>query len=307
MTDITPSAVVSAAPFAVADLTLSGFTHRYATVDGVRLHYVSGGNPQGKVLLLLAGFPQTWYAWRNVMKALAEDFWLVAPDLPGQGDSDRPQTGYDTQSLAQKIHGLMQLLGHKRYSLAAHDVGAWVAYPYAAMYGGEVQRLALLDAGIPGITLPDALPVTPDKSWKTWHFAFHTLPDLPEALIAGNERVYLDWFLRRKTAAPDAFTDDDISEYLRVFLKSGGLRAGLAYYRSVTESAEQNRELNRRGKLKMPVLAVSADQGSIPDMAIPLHAFAENVTGIIIPHSGHFIPDEQPEALARELHNFFTM
>ncbi|UJD91860.1 alpha/beta hydrolase (plasmid) [Rahnella aquatilis] len=307
MTDIVPSAVITAAPFAAADPALSGFTHRYATVDGVRLHYVSGGNPEGKVLLLLAGFPQTWYAWRNVMKSLAKDYWLVAPDLPGQGDSDRPQTGYDTRSLAQKTHGLMQLLGHKHYSLAAHDVGAWVAYPYAAMYGGEVQRLALLDAGIPGITLPDALPVTPEKSWKTWHFAFHTLPDLPEALIAGNERVYLDWFLRRKTAAPDAFTDDDISEYLRTFLKSGGLRAGLAYYRSVTESAEQNRELNRHGKLKMPVLAVSADQGSIPDMAIPLRAFAENVTGIIIPHSGHFIAEEQPGVLARELHSFFTM
>ena len=129
MNEMTPSVVVTAEPFAVADPTLCGFTHRYATVEGVRMHYVSGGNPQGKVLLLLAGFPQTWYAWRNVMNALAQDFWLVAPDLPGQGDSDRPQTGYDTQSLAQKIHGLMQLLGHKRYSLAAHDVGAWVAYP----------------------------------------------------------------------------------------------------------------------------------------------------------------------------------
>lgn len=307
MTDKTRSSVVSADPFAVADPALPGFTHRYASVEGVRLHYVSGGNPEGKVLLLLAGFPQTWYAWRGVMQALANDFWLIAPDLPGQGDSDRPESGYDTQNLAQKIHGLMQLLGHSHYSLAAHDVGAWVAYPYAAIYGDEVRRLALLDAGIPGITLPDALPVTPDTSWKTWHFAFHTLPDLPEALITGNERVYLDWFLRRKTAAPDAFSEDDISEYLRVFLKSGGLRAGLAYYRSVTKSAEQNRELNRRGKLPMPLLAVSASQGSIPDMALPLRAFAENVTGIIIAHSGHFIPEEQPVVLARELHNFFTM
>ena len=301
MTQIMPSVAVTTAPFSSPEATLAGFHHHYASVDGVRMHYVCGGNPEGEVLLLLAGFPQSWFAWRRVMHALKETFWLVAPDLPGQGDSDRPETGYDTQSLAQKTHG------HKSYFLVAHDVGAWVAYPYSALYRDEVKRLALLDAGIPGITLPDTLPVTPDKSWKTWHFAFHTLPDLPEALITGNERLYLDWFLRRKTAAPDAFSEEDISEYLRVFLKSGGLRAGLAYYRSVTVSAEQNRELNRQGKLQMPLLAVSADQGSIPDMAVPLRAFAENVTGIIIANSGHFIPEEQPEALARELHTFFTM
>ncbi len=307
MTQNMPSTSVATAPFGTPDPTLKGFHHHYATVDGVRMHYVCGGNPDGEVLLLLAGFPQSWFAWRHVMQDLKDTFWLVAPDLPGQGDSDRPETGYDTQSLAQNTHGLMQSLGHTRYFLVAHDVGAWVAYPYAALYPNEVKRLALLDAGIPGITLPDALPVTPDKSWKTWHFAFHTLPDLPEALITGNERIYLDWFLRRKTAAPDAFTDEDISEYLRVFLKSGGLRAGLAYYRSVTVSAEQNRKLNSQGKLQMPLLAVSADQGSIPDMAVPLRDFAENVTGIIIANSGHFIPEEQPEALARELHTFFTM
>jgi len=301
------SSPVATVPQTFADTTLPGFNHRYATLDGVRMHYVCGGNPEGEVLLLLAGFPQSWYAWRGVMKALEKEFWLVAPDLPGQGDSDRPETGYDTQTLAKKTHDLMQSLGHNRYFLVAHDVGAWVAYPYAVLFNDEVKRLALLDAGIPGITLPDALPVTPDKSWKTWHFAFHTLPDLPEALITGNERVYLDWFLRRKTAAPDVFSNDDISEYLRVFLKSGGLRAGLAYYRSVTVSAEQNRELNRRGKLDMPVLAVSADQGSIPDMAVPLRSFADNETGIIISNSGHFIPEEQPEVLARELHTFFTM
>ena len=307
MSDNAQIRTLTSEPFAVEDLTLPSFYHRYANVEGVRMHYVSGGNPYGEVLLLLAGFPESWYAWRNVMKVLEKTFWLVAPDLPGQGDSDRPDEGYDTQSLAVKTHGLMQQLGHKSYYLSAHDVGAWVAYPYAALYSEEVKKLALLDAGIPGITLPDALPVAPDKAWKTWHFAFHSIPDLPEALITGNERVYLDWFLRRKTAAPDVFSEDDISEYLRIFTKSGGLRAGLAYYRSVQTSSGQNRELNRLGKLNMPVLAVSADQGSIPDMAAPLRPFATNVTGIIISHCGHFIPEGQPEALAGELRAFFKV
>ena len=149
-----------AEPTTFADSTLPGFVHRYANVEGVRLHYVTGGNPQGETLVLLAGFPQSWFAWRQVMARLASTYRIIAPDLPGQGDSDRRETGYDTRSLATKVHGLLSSLAITRYYLAAHDVGAWVAWPYAALYGDEVKRLALLDAGIPGITLPDALPLT---------------------------------------------------------------------------------------------------------------------------------------------------
>ena len=292
-------------PASRPDPELPGFEHRFATVDGVRLHYVTGGKADGEAIVLLAGFPESWFAWRKVIPLLAPGFRIIAPDLPGQGDSDRPQSGYDTQALAVIMHNLLQRLGVTRCCMAAHDVGAWVAYPYAALFGGEVRRLVLMDAGIPGITLPDALPIAPDRAWRTWHFAFHALPDLPELLIGGRERQYLDWFLRRKTANPDAFSDDDITEYLRVFTKDGGLRAGLAYYRAASLSAHQNRELSARGKLTMPVLALGADQGSIADMAAPLRAYAEDVRGGVVANCGHFIPEEQPEAAARELASFF--
>lgn len=285
---------------------MPGFSHHYATIEDVRLHYVSGGNPQGEVLLLLAGFPQSWYAWHQVMNLLGDRYHIIAPDLPGQGDSDKPQSGYDTQALAGKVSGLMQKLNVRRYYLAAHDVGAWVAWPYAMMYREQIIKLALLDAGIPGITLPDALPVTPDKAWKTWHFAFHLLPDLPEALISGREEIYLDWFLRRKTASPMVFSDADVQEYVRLLRQSGALRAGLAPYREVTVSASQNQALLKQGKLALPLLAISADQGSIADMAKPLRQFADNVTGITIANCGHFIPDEQPQALSEALANFFS-
>lgn len=176
----------------------------------------------------------------------------------------------------------------------------------AALFGEEVRGLALLDAGIPGITLPEALPTSPDRAWRTWHFAFHGVPDLPELLIAGREREYLDWFLRRKAANPEVFSDTDLEEYLRVFKKDGGLRAGLAYYRAAALSAQQNRELFSRGKLKMPVLALGSDQGSIPDMASPLRTFAEDVHGGTIMACGHFLPEEQPDAVATELQAFFV-
>ncbi|NPD68441.1 alpha/beta hydrolase [Lichenicola cladoniae] len=297
--------MIKANPGSRPDVDLHGFEHRFATVDGVRLHYVSGGNPHGDILVLLAGFPESWFAWRKIMVRLAATYRIIAPDLPGQGDSDRPAGGYDTQTLAMAVHGLLQQLGVGKYFLAAHDIGAWVAYPLAALFGDEVRGLALLDAGIPGITLPDALPTSPDRAWRTWHFAFHALPDLPELLIAGREREYLDWFLRRKTANPEAFSDADLEEYLRVFRKDGGLRAGLAYYRAAAVSAQQNRELSSRGKLKMPLLALGSDHGSIPDMASPLRAFGEDVRGGNIMACGHFLPEEQPDAVAAELRSFF--
>jgi len=150
------------------------------------------------------------------------------------------------------------------------------------------------------------LPIAPDRAWRTWHFAFHAIPDLPEALITGRERVYLDWFLRRKAANPLNFSDADIDEYVRIFSLPGALRAGLAFYRAASISAEQNRTLVRDGKLSMPVLAVSADQGSIPDMVAPLRPFADDLRGNTVSSSGHFIPEEQPEAVAQLFGEFFA-
>lgn len=284
---------------------IAGFSHHFETVDNVRIHYVSGGNPDGETLVLLAGFPQSWYAWRKVMPALGKQFRIIAPDLPGQGDSDKPLNGYDTTSLAISVHTLLQQLGVEHYFLAAHDVGAWVAYPYAALFSHEVKKLAILDAGIPGITLPDVLPHAAGKGWRTWHFAFHAIPDLPEALIEGKERIYLDWFLRRKTAAPNAFSEDDVNEYLRTFTQRGALRAGLAYYRALDQSAAQNAEFTRAGKLAIPLLAISAEHGSIADMATPLRPYFDDVQGVMIKKSGHFLQEEQPEAVEKALRQFF--
>lgn len=297
---------VKASSFSRPDAALAGFEHRFETVDGVRLHYVTGGKADGEAVVLLAGFPESWYAWRKIIPLLAPIYKVVALDMPGQGDSDRPGGGYDTESLATAVHGLLQQLGMTRYLLAAHDVGAWIAYPYAMLFGDEIRRMALLDAGIPGVTLPDALPTDPERAWRTWHFAFHAIPDLPEMLITGREREYLDWFLRRKTANPESFSDADLDEYLRVFKKEGGLRAGLAFYRAAALSARQNRALCAKGKLKVPVLALGSDQGSIRDMATPLKAYAEHVQGGTIAACGHFLPEEQPTAVAEELIAFFN-
>ena len=284
---------------------LQHYQHHFVSVDQHRMHYLSAGRQDAEVVVLLAGFPQSSYAWREVIPRLAGDFRVIAPDMPGQGDSDFPADGYDTDSIAQRVRGLLQQLGITRFHLVGHDIGAWVAWSLAAQFSASVTRLALLDGGIPGITLPESLPVAGDHAWKTWHFAFHTVSDLPEALLAGREAVYLDWFFNRKAANPRRIDAAARTEYLRVYQQPGALRAGLAYYRAVDRSAQQNRQRAQGGKLAVPVLAVSADQGSIPDMATPLRAVAEQVSGAVIQQCGHFIPDEQPEKLAQILTEFF--
>ncbi|MCB8876163.1 alpha/beta fold hydrolase [Acidisoma silvae] len=284
-----------------------GFSHHFETMQGRRLHYVAGGDERADPLVLIAGYPESWYAWRRVMPLLAGRFRVIAIDLPGQGDSDRPMDGYDTGTIAGTVHDLLRQIGLSRtgYGLVAHDIGAWVALPYALRFASEVRKLVLMDAGIPGVTLPDSLPTAPDRAWRTWHFPFHAVPDLPELLIAGRERVYLDWFLRRKAADPFTFSEADLDEYERVFTQPGALRAGLAFYRAAALSAEQNRDLTAQGKSLVPVLALSADQGSIPDMAAPLQPYFTDVTGARLVRCGHFLPEEQPQAVADHLLRFF--
>ncbi|MFD0482049.1 alpha/beta fold hydrolase [Kineococcus sp. GCM10028916] len=285
---------------------LDGFTHRWVDADGVRLHAVDGGRPDGPVLVLLAGFPQTWWAWRKVMPQLADRCRVLAIDLPGQGHSERPEAGYDTHAVAAHVHAAVQALGSRTYWLAAHDIGAWVAFSLALTHGSSLHGLALLDAGIPGITLPETIPTDPARAWKTWHFAFHLVPDLPETLLSGREREYVDWFLKAKALDPTTFEAGDLDHFAAALAADGGLRASLAYYRDAAESARRNHEALDRQHLTVPVLGISSSHGSIPDMAASLRPWAENTTGVVVPGAGHFIPDEQPDAVATALADFIT-
>ncbi|WP_320775793.1 alpha/beta hydrolase [Streptomyces sp. CRN 30] len=287
---------------------LGGFTHRWVDADGIRLHAVDGGRADGPAVVLLAGFPQTWWAWRKVMPHLADRrFRVIAIDLPGQGHSERPEGGYDTHTVAARVHAAVEALGvDAGYWLAAHDIGAWVAFSLALDHESGLRGLALLDAGIPGITLPETIPTDPARAWKTWHFAFHLVPGLPETLLTGREREYVGWFLRTKALAPDAFDDADLDHYAAALAADGGLSAALAYYRDADESARKNHEALDRRHLTVPVLGVSSSHGSIPDMAASLGPWADRTTGVVVPDAGHFIPDEQPEAVATALTDFIT-
>jgi pimeloyl-ACP methyl ester carboxylesterase len=279
------------------------FTHRMVEAAGIRFHIVQGGS--GVPVFLIAGFPQSWYAWRRVMPILAERHTVVAIDLPGQGDSDRPTDGYDTQTTGERINALITMLGFGSYFMAGHDIGSWIAYPYAARYPEQLRRVVLLDANIPGVTLPNAIPLGFESNWRSWHFLFNTVPDLPEALLQGRERTLIQWFFQRKTANPaGTFSQADIDEYVRVYSKLGNLGGMLGYYRAVFDDMEQNASLARI-KIKVPILALGGDVGSAPNIYEALKPLGENVRGGVIENCGHYIPEEQPEVLAKKMLSFF--
>jgi len=297
---MTETATISGLPLP----DLAGFTHRWVDAEGIRLHAVEGGRPGGPAVVLLAGFPQTWWAWRKAMPGLAARFRVIAIDLPGQGHSDRPHDSYDTHTVASHVQAAVTALDVPKYWLVAHDIGAWVAFSLALAHEERLHGVALLDAGIPGVTLPDAIPTDPDRAWKTWHFAFHLVPELPETLLAGRERDYVGWFLTAKALSPTTFGSAEIDHYAAAMAAEGGLRASLAYYRDAAESARKNRAALRRRHLTVPVLGISGSHGSIPDMAASLSPWADNATGVVIPDAGHFIPDEQPDAVVAALTAF---
>jgi pimeloyl-ACP methyl ester carboxylesterase len=284
-----------------ADATVpAGFTSRRYAVNGIHLHAVTGGS--GPALVLLAGWPETWYAWRLVMPALAEHFTVIAPDMRGQGDSDRPLTGYDTHTLAADVHALVEQLGHRTIHLAGHDVGAWAAFAYASVYRDEVQRVALLDAAIPGVTPPQAFML--QRNSKTWQFFFNAVPDVPEMLTAGREREYLSWFFRTKAARPDAISPATIDVYVKEYAEPGGMRAGFAYYRAVFDDIDQN-TISKKTPLAMPVLALGGDHAVGDALRQAMTTAATDVSGGSIAACGHYIPEEAPRELIRRFNAFF--
>lgn len=211
------------------------FRHGTAVVGGVRLHYVEGGS--GPPVLLLPGWPQSWYAWRLVMPVLAAaGRRVVALDPRGMGDSGRPASGYDMQSVAAEVHGFVEATGlaaDGSIDVVGHDIGTWIGYAYAADWPGDVRRLAVMDASLPGVTpAPPAGIPSAETNLKTWHFAFNRLDDLPEVLIQGREREFLTWLFASKSTRAWRIGQAGLDEYVRVLAAPGALRVALAYYRA---------------------------------------------------------------------------
>jgi pimeloyl-ACP methyl ester carboxylesterase len=280
----------------------TALTHNYFDTGEVVLHYVRAG--AGDPVVLLHGWPQSWYCWRKIIPALTPRYTVIAPDLRGLGDSSRPWDGYDKRTIAEDISKLVrEHLGLDKYFLVGHDWGGPVAFCLAATAPQTVRRLVMLDTAVPG----DGSG-TFSQHGRRWHHAFHQTADLPEALVAGREEIYLGWFYRNYGFKPGSIGAEEMQEYLRTYRQPGALRAGFAYYRALDRDLAHNQSLLSRGKLPMPVLALGGGNsfGRGIETLESLKRVATNVRGGVIDDCGHWIQEEQPEIVAQAILDFFA-
>jgi len=279
------------------------FTHHTAAVNGIQMHYVVGG--KGHPLVLLHGYPQSWYEWRYLMPSLAKHYTVVAPDLRGFGDTSKPLTGYDGNSTAEDIYQLMKLLRLNKIFLAAHDVGSQTAFSYTANHPNNVTKLVIMDFAFPGFLPPSF------GSNGPWWFSFYQQQDIPEFLIQGKEREYISSFMKGLAYNPSAIKEEDVDVWTSHAMSPGGLRGSFEHFRAFPTDAIQNKEV-AKSKITTPVLALGGDiypalGGDIPGNFAysSLQPLASNLTGITVPLSGHWIPEEQPKFVLEQLLKFF--
>lgn len=260
------------------------FSHHRVEIDGMRQHYLLAGS--GEPVVLLHGFPETSYAWRKIIPALSEHYTVVAPDLRGCGDTDRPSGGYDKRTVAADVHRLVRHLRLGPINLVSHDVGMMVGYAYACAYPTEVRRLVLMEAALPGLGLEalyDAI-----KYPRMYHLPLFDAPNgLAEALIAGREKMFVSHFMRQQTYDPTGPEEDALEEYARRLAAPGALHAGIEYFRAHKIDAEHNRE-HAKTRLPMPVLTVGGTASFGANLEPEIRPLVENLRSVMIDECGHF-------------------
>jgi haloacetate dehalogenase len=276
-----------------------------ATVNGIRMHYRRAGD--GPPVVLLHGWPQTWYCWRKVIGELAEDHTVIAPDLRGYGRTDKPRGGYDKRTMAADVSELVDRLGFERVAVVGHDRGARVGHRWALDNPEQVERFAALDI-IPTRDMWRRIDAGIARAY--WHWLFHLQPDLPELLAGKDIAGYLGYFYERWTYQRAGLEPEAVAEYVRSFSAPGALRAGFDDYRASfpADAADDDADANAGRKLTMPVLAVWGSAGllgTLPTLEI-WQNYAENITGVELEECGHFLAEEQPDALLSHLRPFLT-
>jgi pimeloyl-ACP methyl ester carboxylesterase len=250
----------------------------------------------GEPVLLISGFPQTRISWNRMIPLLAGKFQAVPADLPSFGDSGFLSAPASTENVARVFHEFVAGL-HAPLHVIAHDFGAWVAYSWALLFPEDFKSLTLIEAGIPGVTLTNDIQLSDYK--RKWNFIFMMLPDLPAELVKGKEDAYVGWWYKNKVYQPGAIPPSDVAKYVAAFAREGRMDAAFDYCRNIVNDMEFNKR-QFKSKLPMRLLAVGGSN-SIPTMGDSLRPYFEHVTPVVIPNSGHFVPEEQPQALAQAL------
>jgi pimeloyl-ACP methyl ester carboxylesterase len=279
------------------------FTSRYVDIGALRLHAVIGGD--GPPLLLVHGWPQTWYAWRMLMPTLAQDFQVIAVDQRGIGLSDRPEEGYDTGTLAGDLVALMDALGHQRFALYGTDTGLIIAYALAADHPDRLARLVVSEAPIPGISPPFPLLLPPPLNARLWHLAFNQLPaEVNEQLVRGREDIFFGAEFAA-SAGTKKLPDDVVRYYIdRLASDPDALHGSFQLYRAFPATTAQNEQRKTR-RLTMPVLAIGGAESSGAMVADTMKLVADDVQGVVV-NSAHWVAEQAPEELLAALTAFLA-
>ncbi|SEW29203.1 Pimeloyl-ACP methyl ester carboxylesterase [Chitinophaga sp. YR573] len=280
------------------------FESIFVQTDDVKLHAVIGGS--GPVVLLIGGWPQTWYQWRFIMPELAKQYTVVAVDARGFNLSDTTPSGYDSATIANDLAKFMTILGYEKFSVVGHDLGMWAGYALAADHPDRLTRLAVVDAVIPGVEdWFTMLSVKPLNDFL-WHFAFNRVDDINEQLVRGREDIYFKYQFATKAASPDAIPAYAVSYYVDILKSSPErLRSSFEYYRVIDTDMAQNRQRKTK-KIAIPVLAVAGEVACNSFTANDMRLLADDVSEVIIPACGHFVPEEAPDALFTALQPFLN-
>jgi pimeloyl-ACP methyl ester carboxylesterase len=279
------------------------FTSRYVNTGEVRLHAVTGGG--GPPLLLVHGWPQTWYAWRMLMPTLARDFAVVAVDQRGIGLSDKPQDGYDTGTIARDLVALMDALGHQRFALYGTDVGMPIAYALAADHPDRVDRLVVSEAPLPGISPSPPLFLPPQLNARLWHLAFNQLPKINEQLVTGREDIFFGAEFDA-SAGTNKLPDYAVRYYIDTLAADPDhLRGSFEFYRAIPATSAQNEQRKTR-RLTLPVLAIGGAESSGEGVGNTMKLAADDVQTVVLTSSGHWVAEQAPEQLLAALTAFLA-
>jgi pimeloyl-ACP methyl ester carboxylesterase len=293
--DLSDAALASSLP--------GSFTSRHAEVNGVRLHYVDGGT--GSPLVLLGGWPQTWWQWHKVMPALAERHRVFAVDLRGMGGSAKPAGGYDKKTMAADLNALVAHLGLGPVSVAGHDIGAMVAYAFAANHPESASRIALLDVAHPDQTW-STFPLLPGPdqhvdsvieagaSSYLWWFAFNQVRGLPEQLLNGRSRLLVDWLFNRQAENPASIDERSRQVYAHAYATPNAIRAGNGWYQAFNRDIQDQQDYQR---LRTPMLVLGGDHSNYRLLRDLMPAKGTDVTVVEVIDCGHYLPEEQPQAV----------
>ena len=274
---------------------MTSVTHHTAQVNGTRLHYVTAG--EGPPVMLLHGWPQTWYEWRHVIDLLADEYQVVAPDLRGFGYSAKPAAGYDADTMAADLAALADHLGLRDVTVLGHDWGAVFGYVYAAKTPSQVRALGIVEMALPGVGIMEQAMAPQPQGNFLWHMGFQSVPDLPELLIAGKEKPYLRWFFEHFAYDPGAITAADLEVYTDAITQVGALRAGLAVYQDFFTTADQVAALAKT-PLEIPVRAYGGEACLGGATLASVQAVAPAAEGGVIERCGHWAGEERPDVVA---------